>query len=96
MLNVVIFPVVSSWVWGEGWLSEIGYQDFGGSSFHIIGGSCGLVGAAFLGPRLGLFTESLPVQENKIKEKLDKLKRKTAVLRQEISAKNIQLKQLLV
>ena len=71
MLNVLIFPIVSSWVWGEGFLAKIGYQDFGGSSFHIIGGSCGLVGAAFLGPRLGLFNESLPIQENKIQEKLD-------------------------
>ena len=71
MLNVLIFPIVSSWVWGEGFLQSIGYQDFGGSSFHIIGGSCGLVGAAFLGPRLGLFNDSLPIQENKIQEKLD-------------------------
>ena len=61
MLNVLIFPIIASWVWGGGWLSKIGYQDFGGSGFHIVGGTCGLVGASFLGPRLGLFNDSLPI-----------------------------------
>ena len=61
MLNVLIFPIIASWVWGGGWLSKYGYQDFGGSGFHIVGGTCGLVGAQFLGPRLGLFSDSLPV-----------------------------------
>jgi len=61
MLNVLIFPIVSSWVWGGGWLAKWGYQDFGGSGFHIVGGTCGLVGAFFLGPRLGLFQDSLPL-----------------------------------
>ena len=70
MLNVLIFPIIASWVWGGGWLSKIGYQDFGGSGFHIVGGTCGLVGANFLGPRLGLFNDSLPIKENKIREKL--------------------------
>lgn len=73
MLNVLIFPIISSWVWGEGWLSKYGYQDFGGSGFHIVGGTCGLIGAAQLGPRLGLFQETLPIQENKIRDKLEKL-----------------------
>lgn len=72
MLNVLIFPIICAWVWGEGWLSKYGYQDFGGSGFHIVGGSCGLVGASFLGPRLGLFKDSLPEQENRIREKLDR------------------------
>ena len=61
MLNVLIFPIISSWVWGEGWLSKYGYMDFGGSGFHIVGGTCGLIGAAQLGPRLGLFADSLPI-----------------------------------
>ena len=72
MLNVLIFPIIASWVWGGGWLSKIGYQDFGGSGFHIVGGTCGLVGANFLGPRLGLFNDSLPITENKIREKLER------------------------
>ena len=72
MLNVLIFPIIASWVWGGGWLAKYGYQDFGGSGFHIVGGTCGLVGANFLGPRLGLFNDSLPIQENKIREKLER------------------------
>ena len=74
MLNVLIFPIIASWVWGDGWLSKYGYQDYGGSGVvHIVGGTCGLVGAAILGPRLGLFNDSLPIQENKIREKLERL-----------------------
>ena len=72
MLNVLIFPIISSWVWGGGWLSKIGYKDFGGSGFHIVGGTCGLVGAYMLGPRLGLYNSSLPTAENKIREKIYK------------------------
>jgi ammonia channel protein AmtB len=74
MLNVLIFPIVASWSWGGGWLSKLGYEDFGGSGVvHIVGGTCGLVGAAILGPRLGLFNDSLPIQENKIREKFERL-----------------------
>mmetsp|Transcript_12940 Transcript_12940/g.17429 ORF Transcript_12940/g.17429 Transcript_12940/m.17429 type:complete len:97 (+) Transcript_12940:511-801(+) len=73
MLNVLIFPVITSWVWGGGWLAKLGYQDFGGSGFHIVGGTCGVVGAFFLGPRLGLFADSLPVAENRIRDKIEKL-----------------------
>ena len=73
-LNVLIFPIVASWVWGGGWLAKYGYQDFGGSGVvHIVGGTCGLVGAAILGPRLGLFNDSLPIVENKIREKLERV-----------------------
>ena len=82
MLNVLIFPIIASWVWGGGWLAKYGYIDFGGSSFHIVGGTCGLVGANFLGPRLGLFTDSLPTTENRIREKLE---------RKEQSLKNFKL-----
>ena len=74
MLNVLIFPIIASWVWGDGWLAKYGYQDFGGSGVvHIVGGTAGLVGAAILGPRLGLFNDSLPIVENRIREKLERL-----------------------
>ena len=73
MLNVLIFPVISSWVWGGGWLAKLGYEDFGGSGFHIVGGTCGLVGSFFLGPRLGLYQDSLPLTENRIRDKIEKL-----------------------
>ena len=51
-----IFPIVASWSWGGGWLAQLNYVDFAGSgSIHLVGGTFGLVGTVFLGPRLGLF-----------------------------------------
>lgn len=52
-----IYPVVSHWVWSEnGWLLVLGYTDFAGSgAVHLLGGTCSLVGAALLGPRIGRF-----------------------------------------
>ena len=96
MLNVLIFPIISSWVWGGGWLSKLGYADFGGSGFHIVGGTCGLVGASFLGPRLGLFKDSLPVQENKVREKLEKLETLNQNLTYELDKGSQELRKLVV
>ncbi len=49
-----IYPVVASWVWGGGWLMELEYQDYAGSSVvHMIGGFAGLIQTLMLGPRLG-------------------------------------------
>ncbi|MBY5162998.1 ammonium transporter [Salsipaludibacter albus] len=51
-----IYPIVSHWQWGGGWLSEMGYYDFAGSSIvHLTGGVAALVGAAMLGPRIGRY-----------------------------------------
>ena len=49
--------MVSRWVWAqEGWLNQMGYRDFSGCGpVHLLGGTCSLFGAAFLGPRLGRF-----------------------------------------
>lgn len=76
MVNVLLFPIVVSWVWGKGWLYELGFVDYGGSCVvHIVGGTCGLVGSQFLGPRLGFFSDSLPQKENKIRERLERVER---------------------
>jgi len=48
---------VSHWVWGEnGWLTGIGFTDFAGSGVvHLLGGTCSIVAAGLLGPRIGRF-----------------------------------------
>ena len=58
VLTAVIYPVVGHWVWGGGWLSEMGFVDFAGSTVvHFVGGCAALVGAYFVGPRLGKYNE---------------------------------------
>ncbi len=56
VLTAVIYPVVGAWTWGGGWLSEMGFQDFAGSTIvHSTGGWAALAGVIILGPRLGKF-----------------------------------------
>jgi ammonium transporter, Amt family len=55
-LTALIYPVVGAWQWGGGWLAELGFYDFAGSTIvHLTGGVAALVGAAILGPRIGKF-----------------------------------------
>lgn len=62
-MSVFIYPIFGSWVWGglyngNGWLSNIGFIDFAGSTvIHAIGGWAGLAGTLVLGPRIGKFRE---------------------------------------
>ena len=56
VLTSLIYPVVGAWTWGGGWLSEMGFQDFAGSTIvHSTGGWAALAGALIIGPRLGKF-----------------------------------------
>ncbi len=56
VLSAVIYPVQASWVWGGGWLNEMGFTDFAGSTLvHSVGGWCALTGAIILGPRRGKY-----------------------------------------
>ena len=56
VLTAVIYPVVGAWTWGGGWLSEMGFHDFAGSTIvHSTGGWAALAGVIVLGPRLGKF-----------------------------------------
>ncbi len=58
LLSAVIYPVEAHWIWGGGWLSEMGFHDFAGScAIHMCGGLCALIGAAILGPRIGKFSK---------------------------------------
>ena len=55
-LTAVIYPIAGSWQWNGGWLSEMGFIDFAGSSIvHSVGAWAGLVGAMLLGPRIGKY-----------------------------------------
>ena len=56
VLTLIIYPIVGHWVWGGGWLSELGFVDFAGSTVvHSVGGWAALVGAAVIGPRIGKY-----------------------------------------
>ena len=56
MLTAVVYPVVGAWTWGGGWLSEMGFQDFAGSTIvHSTGGWAALAGAIVVGARRGKF-----------------------------------------
>ena len=56
MISLVIYPVSGHWIWGGGWLSQLGFHDFAGSTaVHMLGGICALVGAIMLGPRIGKY-----------------------------------------
>jgi len=58
IMTVVIYPISGHWVWqGEGWLTELGFVDFAGSTVvHSVGGWAALVAAILVGPRLGKYT----------------------------------------
>ena len=59
MISLVIYPVSGHWIWGGGWLSQLGFHDFAGSTaVHMLGGICALVGAIMLGPRIGKYDEN--------------------------------------
>jgi len=55
-LTAFIYPVVGHWAWGGGWLSDLGFIDFAGSTVvHTVGGTAAFVGAAVVGPRIGKY-----------------------------------------
>ena len=55
-ISAFIYPVSGHWIWGGGWLSQLGFHDFAGSTaVHMVGGVCAAIGAAFLGPRIGKY-----------------------------------------
>ena len=56
ILTAIIYPVVGAWTWGEGWLYQMGFKDFAGSTIvHGTGGWAALAGVLVVGPRLGKF-----------------------------------------
>ncbi|MGN1140306.1 MAG: ammonium transporter [Oliverpabstia sp.] len=58
VISGLIYPIEAHWIWGGGWLAQLGFHDFAGScAIHMVGGISALIGAAFLGPRIGKFTK---------------------------------------
>ncbi|MDP6545479.1 MAG: ammonium transporter [Phycisphaerae bacterium] len=56
VISGLVYPIVGHWIWGGGWLSEMGFHDFAGSTVvHATGGCAALVGTILLGPRLGKY-----------------------------------------
>ncbi len=56
VISALIYPIEAHWIWGGGWLAQLGFHDFAGScAIHMVGGICALVGAKLLGPRLGKY-----------------------------------------
>ena len=56
VLTLIIYPIVGHWVWGGGWLSDLGFLDFAGDTVvHSLGGWAALAGALILGPRIGKY-----------------------------------------
>ena len=57
-MSLVVYPVEAHWIWGGGWLAQLGFHDFAGSTaIHMVGGIAALIGAIFLGPRIGKYTK---------------------------------------
>ena len=58
VISLVIYPIEAHWIWGGGWLSQIGFHDYAGScAIHMVGGIAALIGAAVLGPRIGKYVK---------------------------------------
>ena len=56
VISAIIYPIEAHWTWGGGFLAQMGFHDFAGSNcIHMVGGISALIGAAFLGPRIGKF-----------------------------------------
>ena len=58
VISLLIYPIEAHWIWGGGWLSQLGFHDYAGScAIHMVGGIAALIGAAVLGPRIGKYVK---------------------------------------
>ena len=56
MISLIVYPISGHWIWGGGWLSQLGFHDFAGSTaVHMVGGVTACIGAKILGPRFGKY-----------------------------------------
>lgn len=57
VISAVVYPIEAHWIWGGGWLAQLGFHDFAGScAIHMVGGLASFIGAAMVGARIGKFT----------------------------------------
>lgn len=87
--SVVIFPVLHSWVWGDGWLQWQNFIDYSGSGVaYMTGGVCSTIGAIFIGPRHGfcsnITAKEKEILDNKKSKDKKKLEKKANALRKSI------------
>ena len=58
VISLFVYPIEAHWIWGGGWLSQLGFHDYAGScAIHMVGGIAALVGAVILGPRIGKYVK---------------------------------------
>ncbi|MDY4919660.1 MAG: ammonium transporter [Phascolarctobacterium sp.] len=58
LISAIVYPISGHWIWGGGWLAEMGFHDFAGSTaVHMVGGVAALIGAKMIGPRIGKYNE---------------------------------------
>lgn len=59
LISLFVYPISGHWIWGGGWLANMGFHDFAGSTaVHMVGGVAAFVGAAILGPRIGKYDKN--------------------------------------
>lgn len=59
IISLIVYPVSGHWIWGGGWLAQMGFHDFAGScAVHMVGGIAALIGASILGPRIGKYDKN--------------------------------------
>ena len=60
VISALIYPIEAHWIWGGGWLAQMGFHDFAGScAIHMVGGIAAIVGAKMVGPRIGKFEKDV-------------------------------------
>lgn len=58
LISAIVYPISGHWIWGDGWLAQLGFHDFAGScAVHMVGGTAAFIGAKILGPRIGKYTK---------------------------------------
>ncbi len=67
LISLVVYPIEAGWVWGNGWLVNLGFIDFAGSAcIHTVGGVAALIGAIFLRPRIGKYEHNADGKVTKV------------------------------